>query len=171
MIPGLGRGPGEGIGYPLQYSWASLVVQIVKNPLAMQETWVWSLSGEDLLERGVSTHPSVLAWRTPWKMNPAGLKSMGMQRVGHNWVTFTHWLTQGMGESGLYKLSWEESRPTSLLAQMAAEVAWCWCWSCLAISKLWQNTSLSWQLSSVVWFCESFWITFESVSLVLWTIL
>ena len=39
-IPGLGRSPGEGIGYPLQYSWASLVAQLVKNPPAMQETWV-----------------------------------------------------------------------------------------------------------------------------------
>ena len=40
-IPGLGRSPGEGIGYPLQYSWVSLVAQMVKNPPAMQETWVW----------------------------------------------------------------------------------------------------------------------------------
>ena len=38
-IPGLGRSPGEGIGYPLQYSWASLVAQLVKNPPAMRETW------------------------------------------------------------------------------------------------------------------------------------
>ena len=39
-IPRLGRSPAEGIGYPLQYAWASLVVQVVKNPLAMQENWV-----------------------------------------------------------------------------------------------------------------------------------
>ena len=39
-IPGLGRSAGEGIGYPLHYSWASLVVQLVKNLLAMWETWV-----------------------------------------------------------------------------------------------------------------------------------
>ena len=43
LIPGSGRSSGEGIGYPLQYSWASLVAQMVKNPLAMQETWVRSL--------------------------------------------------------------------------------------------------------------------------------
>ena len=42
-ILGSGRSPGEGIGYPLQYSWASLVAQLVKNPPAMQETWVQSL--------------------------------------------------------------------------------------------------------------------------------
>ena len=65
-IPGLGRSPGEGIGYPLQYSWASLVAQLVKNPSAMWETWVQSLGWEDLLEKGKATHSSILAWRTPW---------------------------------------------------------------------------------------------------------
>ena len=52
MIPGLGRPTGEGMGYPLQYSWASLVAQLVKNPPAMQETWVQSLCREDSLEKG-----------------------------------------------------------------------------------------------------------------------
>ena len=46
LIPGWGRSPGEGSGYPLQDSWASLVAQMVKNPPAMQGTWVWSLGGE-----------------------------------------------------------------------------------------------------------------------------
>ena len=50
-IPGLGRSPGEGLGYPLQYSWASLVTQLVKNLPAMQETWVRSLSWEDPLKK------------------------------------------------------------------------------------------------------------------------
>ena len=62
-IPGLGRSPGEGIGYPLQYSGASLVVQLIKNLPAMQETWVRSLGWEDPLEKGKATHSSVLAWR------------------------------------------------------------------------------------------------------------
>ena len=57
MILGLGRSPGEGIGYPLQYSWASLVVQLVKNPPAMRETWVQSLGWEDPLEKGSSFFP------------------------------------------------------------------------------------------------------------------
>ena len=65
-IPGLGRSPGEGIGYPLQYSWASLVAQLVKNPPAMQETWVQSLGWEDPLEKGKATHSSIVAWRIPW---------------------------------------------------------------------------------------------------------
>ena len=51
-IPGLERSAGEGIGYPLQYSWASLVAQLVRNPSAVQETWVQSLDWEDLLEKG-----------------------------------------------------------------------------------------------------------------------
>ena len=65
MIPGSGRSPGEGIGYPLQYSWTSLVAQMVKNPPAMWETWVQSLGWEDTLEEGMETHSSILAWRMP----------------------------------------------------------------------------------------------------------
>ena len=56
---------GEGIGYPLQYSWASLVAQMVKNPPAEQETWVQSLGWEDSLEEGMATRFSILAWRIP----------------------------------------------------------------------------------------------------------
>ena len=66
LIPGLERSAGEGIGYPLQYSWASLVAQLVKNPLAMEEIWVQSLDWEDPLEKGKATHSSILAWRIPW---------------------------------------------------------------------------------------------------------
>ena len=66
LIPGLGRSLGEGIGYPVQYSWASLVAQLVKNPPAMQETWIQSLVWEDPLEKGKATHSSILAWRIPW---------------------------------------------------------------------------------------------------------
>ena len=66
LIPELGRSAGEGIGYPLQYSWASFVAQLVKNLPAMQETWVRSLGWEDPLEKGKATHSSILAWRIPW---------------------------------------------------------------------------------------------------------
>ena len=68
MIPGLGSSPGEGIGYPLQYSLASLVAQVVKNPPAKQETWVRSLGWEDPLEKRKVTHSSILAWRIPWTL-------------------------------------------------------------------------------------------------------
>ena len=78
-IPGLGRSPGEGIGYPLQCSWASLVAQLVKNPPAMWETWVQSLGWDDPLEKGTATPSSIPVWRIPWTV-----WSMGLQRVGHD---------------------------------------------------------------------------------------
>ena len=66
LIPGLERSTGEGIGYPLQCSWASLVAQLVKNLPSMRETWVQSQGWEDPLEKGKATHSSILAWRIPW---------------------------------------------------------------------------------------------------------
>ena len=60
-IPGSGRPARERIGYPLQYSWASLVAELVKNPPAMQENWVPSLGWKDALEKGKATHSSMLA--------------------------------------------------------------------------------------------------------------
>ena len=66
MIPGSGRSAGEGIGYPLQYCWAFLVAQMVKNPPATRETWVPSLDWEDPLEKRKATHSSILAWRIQW---------------------------------------------------------------------------------------------------------
>ena len=69
MIPGLERSPGKGIGYPLQYSWASVVAQLVKNPPSMQETWVRSLGWEDPLEKGMAICSSILAWRIPWTVH------------------------------------------------------------------------------------------------------
>ena len=68
---------GEGIGYPLQYSWTSLVAQLVKNPPAMQETWVQSLGWDDPLEKGKGTHSSILAWRIP-RTSPWGHKEPDM---------------------------------------------------------------------------------------------
>ena len=53
--------------------WASLVAQTVKNPLAMQESQVWSLGREDPLKKGMATHSSILAWRIPWTEEPGGL--------------------------------------------------------------------------------------------------
>ena len=84
LIPGLGISPGEGIGYPLQYSWASLVAQLVKNLPAMWETWVRSWVGKIPLEKGKATHSSNLAWRIPWTV-----QSMGSQRVRQDWATVT----------------------------------------------------------------------------------
>ena len=72
-IPGSGRSAGEGTGYSLQYSWASLVALLVKNLPAMRETWVQSLEWEDPLEKGKATHSSILAWRIPWAVLSMGL--------------------------------------------------------------------------------------------------
>ena len=84
LIPGLWRSPEERIGYPLQYSWASLVAQMVKNLPTMWETWVWSLGQEDPLEEGMATYISILAWRIPMDR---GYSPWGSQRVRHDWVT------------------------------------------------------------------------------------
>ena len=76
LTSGSRRSAGEGIGYPLQFFWASLVAQLVKNLPAMWETWVQSLGWEDPLEKGKATHSSILAWRIPQTV-----ESMGSQRV------------------------------------------------------------------------------------------
>ena len=69
---------------------ASLVAQTAKRLPAMQETWVQSLGWEDPLEKEMATHSSILAWRIPWTEEPGRLQSMGLQRVGHDWVTSLH---------------------------------------------------------------------------------
>ena len=60
---------------------------VLKNLPAMQETQVWSLGQEDLLEKGMATHSSILAWETPWTEEPGRLQFLGLQRVGHNLAT------------------------------------------------------------------------------------
>ena len=82
---------------------------IKKLPIVqeMQERWVWSLGQEDLLEKEMATHSSILVWRTPWTEEPGGLQSRGSQRVRHDWarshtclysVLVTHWPCQMQGE-------------------------------------------------------------------------
>ena len=63
--------------YSYYGKWASLMAQSVKNPSAVQETWVWSLGQEDLLEKEMATHSSILAWKIPWTKEPGGLYSTG----------------------------------------------------------------------------------------------
>ena len=70
LIPGSERPTKEGIGYPLQYPWASLVAQTVKNLPAMWETCVLSLGWKDPLEEGMATHSGILAWRITWTEEP-----------------------------------------------------------------------------------------------------
>ena len=68
---------------------ASLVAQTVKNLSAMRETSVWSLGEEDLLEKGMATHRTILAWKFPWTEEPGGLQSIESQKVRHNCVSDT----------------------------------------------------------------------------------
>ena len=75
-IPRSGRFTREGIGHPMQYSWASLVAQLVKNLPTMPETWVPYLGWEDPLEKETATHSSILTWRISWTIQS--------QRVRHN---------------------------------------------------------------------------------------
>ena len=76
-IPWQGRSAGEGKGYPLQYSWTSLVAHLVKDPPAMRKTWVPSVGWEGGLEKGKATHSSILAWRSP-RTTVHGVAKSGM---------------------------------------------------------------------------------------------
>ena len=80
MISRIRSSAGDGIGYPLQYSWASLVTQTVKILPAVWEIWVQSLGWEDPLEKRMATYSSIFARRIPW----TEVQSMGSQRVGHD---------------------------------------------------------------------------------------
>ena len=76
--------------------WASLVAQMVKNLFAMRETQVWSLGREGPLEKGMVTHSSILAWKIAWTEEPAGLQSMGSERVRQTeWLTFHSFHSHG----------------------------------------------------------------------------
>ena len=75
----------------LRLVWASLVAQTVKNQPAMQETRVQSVGQEDPLKKGMATHSSILAWRTPWTEKSWGLQSLGSQ--SQKWLSTHDWLT------------------------------------------------------------------------------
>ena len=78
MILGSGRSAGEWLGYLLQYSWASLVAQLLKNLPTMWKTWVQSLGWEDPLEKGKATHSSILSMGSQRGYSPLGGKELGM---------------------------------------------------------------------------------------------
>ena len=84
MIPGLGKSLGGGINYSLQYSWASLITQMVKNLPAVRETWVRFLGCEDPIKEGMATHSSILAGDIPWTEQP---DQAIVQGIAKNWAT------------------------------------------------------------------------------------
>ena len=85
-IPRSGRSPGERIGYPLRYSWASFLAQLLKNPPAMQETWAQSLGWEEPLEKGKAIPSNILALRIPWAVQSMGSQSWTrLNDFGFSW--------------------------------------------------------------------------------------
>jgi len=108
LIPGSGRSPGEGIGYPLQYSWTSLLAELVKNPPAMWETWVRSLGREDPRKKGKATHSSILAWRIPWTVGSKESDATFTFRISHTSVLpIDHWIKLDHMTTPRYKGGWE----------------------------------------------------------------
>ena len=103
-IPGLGRSAGEGIGYPLRYSWASLVAQLVENQSAMWETWIQSLGWEDPLEKGYAT-PLQYSWASLLAQLVKNLPAMW-----ETWIQSLGWedpLEKGTHSSILaWRISW-----------------------------------------------------------------
>ena len=85
-------------GHEFEQTWASLVAQRLKRLSAIQETWVRSLGWEDLLEKEMATHSSILAWRIPWTEKPGGLQSTGSQKSRTRLSDFT-----SLGDTGVAK--------------------------------------------------------------------
>ena len=108
LIPGSGRFPGEGIGYPLQYSWVSLVAQTVKNLPTMWETWVRSLGWEYPLEEGMATHFSFLAWRIPMDR---GAWWVTVHRVAKRWTRLSNLTHTHPMIAHIYKRYWCNKGP------------------------------------------------------------
>ena len=115
-VPESGRSPGEGIGYPLQYAWASLVVQMVKNLPAMWEACVWSLGWEDPWvgkipwRRAMATHSSFLAWRIPWTEELDGLHGVPKSRTQlSDWAQHsTQWFNRRQDTGSLGLVPWDD---------------------------------------------------------------
>ena len=114
--PGSGRSTGEGIGHPFQYSWASLVAQMVKNLPAMRETWVWYLGGESPWRRAWQPTPAFLPGESRWTEVPSGLQSMRSQRVRHDWA-------QSSLSETLY---WDHNTPSGIIWEIGIVVCTYW---------------------------------------------
>ena len=84
------------------------VAQTVKNLPAMQEIWVCSLGREDSLEKGMTTHFSIPAWRIPWTEEPGRLQSMGSRKVGYEWVTITFTFEAWLAQQTIGRSCWHQ---------------------------------------------------------------
>ena len=99
---------------------------MVKNLPARQETWVRSLGWEDSLEKGMATHSSILGWRILWTEEPGGLRSMGSQRVGHDWATELNWAHGKDSDAGKDKAG--EGNDRGWDGWMTSLMRWTWVW-------------------------------------------
>ena len=96
-------------------TWASLVAQMVKRLPTMWETRVQPLGQEDLLEKEMATHYSILAWKIPWMEEPGRLQSMGSKRVRHDWATSVQFSSvQLLSRVRLFATPWTEARQASV---------------------------------------------------------
>ena len=86
LIPESRKFTGEGKGYPFQYSWASIVAQLIKTLPVMWETWVWSLSWKNPLEKGNATHSRFLAWRIRWSMGSQSWTWLSNFHFTFHWI-------------------------------------------------------------------------------------
>ena len=164
---------------------------VVKNPPSMQETqetWVWSLGGEDPLEKEMATHSRILACRIPWTEEPGGLQSMGSQSVGHNWAT-KHMVPAPiqltLGQCRLWRscvlgmenlpITWQPALPT-LSSTFAASIRSCraavvhiswknipsqWAHNTIQTHVVQGSTVASWSLINTCWLDE--WMTWSYV--------
>ena len=141
---------------PPSHPWASLVAQRVKNLPTMQETQVWYLGQEGLLEKKMAAHFSILAWRIPCTGEPGGLQSMQSQRVGHNWLTDTLTFTLSHLKWPAQNWLWflKDKAPTlcsefaevvlmvAIPGQVDRERGWCLClMKCIFSFPVWSNLS------------------------------
>ena len=109
-----------GRGHMYTYGWfvASLVAQEVKNPPGIWETQIRSLCQEELQEKGMATHSSILAWKILWTEKPGGLQSMGSQRVAQDWATNTLTLTWWL----IYVDIWQ--KPIQYCIDLMTDLCW-----------------------------------------------
>ena len=119
LIPAWERSPGKRMGYPLQYSWASLLAQLVKKLPEMQETPVRSLGWEDPLEKRMAAHFSILAWKvhglySPWGHKESDRKLSDFHFVNHEMATMAanHWTLGEFQSRCSLRAPWEPALPT-----------------------------------------------------------
>ena len=135
------------------------MAQWVKNLPAMQETqetWVWSLSWEDPLEK--ETHSGIMAWKILWTEEPERLQPLELQRAGHDWATNTHLWTTRRSNQPEHQGSPKGNQPWILIGRTLA--TWCkepthwkipWCWERLKAGEEEGNRGSNGRMASSVW--------------------